>query len=326
MKLRWFGAIAFVLGMHAGASADAQGPVFRVGLLSPLAALPDSNPIVQAIIKRLGEHGEVLGKNLVFERRGADGQLDKLPALAGELVSAKVDAIMTFSYPAALAATRATSTVPIVIMQAGDPIRTGMVKSLAHPGGNVTGVSEVAEELSAKRLEVLKDALPNLKRVAMLWNADDLGMSLREKAADAAARQLGVSVESLGVRAPDDFNEAFATMDKDPPGAILMVSDALTTLNRKRVYDYAAEHRIPAIYEYDIYVKEGGLMSYGPDLPDMAATDADLLDRILKGAKPADLPLEQPTRFVFALNLKTAKALGLDLPQSVVIRADEVIE
>jgi putative tryptophan/tyrosine transport system substrate-binding protein len=324
---RAFGFCA-VLGVTiaAVAAASAAEPQYRIGILSPLPFPPYASPLGQALITTLAAQGDVLGKNLTFERRAADGHPDQLPALANELVAAKVDAILAFSYPSALAAAHATSTIPIVVLQAGDPVRTGMVKSLARPGGNITGVSEVAEELSAKRLEVLKDAVPNLKSVAMLWNADDLGMSLREKSADTAARKLDLKVESLGVRAPDDFNAAFATMDKDPPGAILMVTDALTNLNRKRVYDYAGTHKLPAIFEYDAFVKEGGLMSYGPDQPDMMKSAALLLDHVLKGAKPADLPLEQPTRFVFAVNLKTAKAIGLEFPQSVVIRADEVIE
>lgn len=314
------------LGLLCAIGAAAEEPEYRIGLLSPAPLPPDGSPMGKALIDTLAAHGEVLGKNLAFEKRSAEGQVERLPALAQDLVARKVDAILTISYPAALAASRATSTIPIVVLFSGDPVANGMVKSLARPGGDITGISEVAEELSAKRLEVLKDAVPSLTRVAMLWNADDLGMSLREKAAAAAAVKLGVSVESLGVRAPNDFDAAFAEMDKNPPGAILMVTDVLTNLNRKRVFDYAAAHKLPAIFEYDEFVKEGGLMSYGPDRPAMVRDAAALLDHIIKGTKPADLPLEEPTRFVFAVNLKTAKAMGLTLPESVLVRADEVIE
>jgi putative ABC transport system substrate-binding protein len=321
---RSLATLALALAVATGAKA--QSPVYRVGLLSPSPLWTDSSPMGQALIQTLADHGEVLGKNLAFEKRSAEFHLERVPELAQELVATKVDAIVTSSYPAAIAASHATTTIPIVVLFSGDPVENGMAKSLAHPGGNITGISEVASELSAKRLEVLKEVVPNLKRVAMLWNADDLGMTLREKSADAAAEKLGVTVESLGVRAPDDFEEAFATMSKDPPSAILMVTDALTNLNRKRAYDYADAHKLPAIFEYDAYVKEGGLMSYGPDQADMMKSAALLLDKVLKGVKPADLPLELPTRFVFALNLKTAKAIGLDVPQVVTIRADEVIE
>jgi putative ABC transport system substrate-binding protein len=214
----------------------------------------------------------------------------------------------------------------MVAVQAGDPVADGLVASFARPGGHVTGISEIAAELSAKRLALLQEAVPNVHRVAMLWNADDLGMSLRYKAAETQARSLGLEVESLGVRAPDDFDAAFSAMTRHPPDAILMVSDVLTTLNRKRVIDFAAQHKLPAIYEYDFLVREGGLMSYGPDVREMYDRAAGLAARILKGADPAQLPLEEPSRFVLAINLGTAKAIGLTLPPSLLARADDVIE
>ena len=184
----------------------------------------------------------------------------------------------------------------------------------------------MATTLSTKRLALLKELLPKLHHVAMLWNKDDLGMSLRYDASEKAAKTLGIAVQALGVRAPDDFNNAFSAMDRDPPDAILMVSDSLTTLNRKRVFDFAAERRLPAIYEYDPLVREGGLMSYGPDLKEIFQRAASLVDRIFRGAKPADLPFEQPTRYLFLINLKTAKAIGLDVPATLLALADEVIE
>jgi len=233
--------------------------------------------------------------------------------------------IVTLGYPAALAAKHHTQ-LPVVVVRAGDPVQDGLVTSFAHPGGHVTGLSEIAAELSVKRLSLLQLAVTNLHRVAMLWNADDLGMSLRYKAAEAEAQSRGLMVESLGVRVPNDFDDAFTAMVKKPPDAILMVTDALTTLNRKRVIDFAAEHKLPAMYEYDFLVSDGGLMSYGPDLMEMFDRAAELAFRILMGADPADLPLETPNRFVLAINLNTAKAIGLTIPPLLLARANTVIE
>jgi putative ABC transport system substrate-binding protein len=201
-----------------------------------------------------------------------------------------------------------------------------LVGSLNRPGGNVTGISDVAAELAPKRLELLRQAAPQLRRVAMLWNAGDLGMTARYEASAAAATTLNVTVQALGVREPDDFEDAFAAMESAMPDGLLMVADALTTLNRKRVFEFAAKHRLPAIYETDIFARDGGLMSYGPDGAETAERGASLIVRILKGAKPADLPLEQPTHFNLVVNLRAAKALGVDVPAALLARADEVIE
>jgi putative ABC transport system substrate-binding protein len=214
-----------------------------------------------------------------------------------------------------------TADIPIVVTGAGDPVATGLVEGLARPGGNLTGVTEISTELSAKRLEIFKDALPNLARVAMLWNAADLGMTLRFRAAENAAQVLGIKVQALGVREPDDFEQAFADMTRNRPDAILMVSDALTNLNRKRVVEFAMIHRLPTIFENSVLVRDGGLMSYGPKQSALGERAADLV-----GARPADLPLELPMRFEFFINLKTAKSLGLALPGTLLARADEVIE
>ena len=214
----------------------------------------------------------------------------------------------------------------VVAFGVGDPVATGLVESLARPGGTITGISDVATTLTTKRMGLLKELLPNLRRVAMLWNKDDLGMSQRYAASARAAELMGVTVQPLGVREPDDFNEAFAVMDREPPDALLMVSYFLTRLNRNRVFEYAAAHRLPAIYEYDPLVRDGGLMSYGPDLRESLERAASMVDRIFKGAKPADLPFEQPTRYLFVINLKTAKSIGLDIPTTLLALADEVIE
>jgi len=311
--------------MRRFAKAQSTDRVARVGLLRPGAPFADSDPLVTALANDLAAGGYTLGKNLVLEYRAAKGQVSLLPQLVDELVASPVDVLVTIGYPTAVAA-KEHSTVPVVITNAGDPVATHLVASQAHPGGNVTGVTELSTELSAKRLQLLKEAVPTLRKVAMLWNADDLGMTLRYKAADAAAQSLGVTVQALGVREPDDFDSAFTTMDREPPDGLLMVSDVLTLLNRKRVIDYAAAHKLPAMYESADLVRQGGFMSYGPTPRELMERVAALVVRILGGAKPADLPLEAPTRYSFVINDKTAAALGLALPQSILARADDVIE
>jgi putative ABC transport system substrate-binding protein len=306
-------------------TAQSPSKVYRIGLLSPGPPVADNSPFGAALIRSLAQHGYALGRNLSFERRGAEVHVDRLPRFVEELVASKVDIIVTFGYPPALAAKHAT-TLPVVSFAAGDPIGTGLVDSLARPGGNLTGISDVSAEVTPKRLELLKEIAPGLRRVAMLWNAADLGMTLRYRASEAGAKAMGVGVQQLGVREPDDFDRAFAAMNRDMPDAILMVSDALTTLNRQRVFEFAAAHRLPAIYEFESLVRDGGLMSYGPDTNESLARVAALVDRILKGTKPADLPFEQPTLFRFVLNLKTAKSLGLTVPLTLQASADEVIE
>jgi putative ABC transport system substrate-binding protein len=309
-------------------AARAQQPnkTYRVGLLSGGFAIGPTDERRQSIVSVLAARGFVEGRNLVFVQRFADAHPERLDGLLTELKVANVDVILTFTYPAALAAKVSAKDVPVVITGAGDPVATGLVDGLARPGGNLTGITELSSDLSAKRLEILRDAVPGLQRVAMLWNATDLGMTLRYHAAESAARELGVSVQALGVREPDDFDEAFAAMTKERPDAILMVSDALTILNRKRVVEFAATNRLPTIFENGSIVREGGLMSYGPKQSEIGELAAGLVARILQGARPADLPLELPTRFEFLVNLKTAKLLAIALPSTLVARADEVIE
>ena len=296
-----------------------------VGLLSAPAPITDDSPPGAALVLGLARHGYTQGRNLVFERRGAEGHLDRLPRLVKELVASKVDVIVAHGYPPALAAKQVT-TIPIVAANAGDPVGTGLVDSLARPGGNMTGISDVSAQLTPKRVELLKLMIPELRRLAILWNAADLGMTLRYRALDAGAKVIGITVQPLGVREPNDFEGAFTTMNRDMPDAILMVTDSLTSLNRKRVLEYAAANRLPAMYEFEYIVRDGGLMSYGPDFDETFGRAAALIDRILKGAKPADLPFEQPTRFKLVVNLKTARALGLDVPPTLQALADEVIE
>jgi len=310
--------------LPTGAFAQAVARVYSVGLVA--IGAPDTGILGPGMVRNFTQRGYTVDGNIVFERHAAEGKPDRLPGFIDDLVAKHVDVIITQSYPAAIAAKERAGNIPIVVTFSGDPVATGLAKSLAHPGGNVTGVSEIAAELSAKRLAILKEAVPSVHSVAVLWNADDLGMSLRYRAAEVEAKRAGMLIVPLGVHAPDDFDTAFAEMTKAPPDAILMVTDILTVLNRKRVIDFAAEHRLPAIYEYANLAHDGGLMSYGPEVPAMFDRAAGLADRILKGADPADLPLELPTRFELAINLKTAKTLGLTIPESVLVRADDVIE
>jgi len=301
--------------------------LYRIGVLGPGAPQFESLNFGPSIIRGFAKHGYTPGRNLEFERRGAEAHPDRLPHLVDELLTAKVDVILTVGYPAALAARQGTTTIPIVVTEpGGDPIATGLVDSLSRPGGNLTGVSDVAIELTPKRIQLLKETVPGLRRVAMLWNEGDLGMTLRYRDSAAAAQALGIVVQPLGVRESGDFEQAFASMTRDPPDAILMVSDLLTHLNRRRVIEFAIARRLPSFYEKEFIVRDGGLMSYSPDLDELYDRATSLVDRILKGARPADLPFEQPTRFRFVINLKTAKAIGLGVPNNVVALADEVIE
>jgi putative ABC transport system substrate-binding protein len=299
--------------------------VYRLGSLT--AGPPMSPGAGQGAIltKSLAQRGYALGQNLVFEARGARGETGTMPKLMQELKAASVDAVVTVSYPAALAA-KASGVATVLASGSGDPVATGLVETLPRPGGNVTGIADDASTLSTKRLSLLKEMSPRLRRVAMLWNKADLGMSLRYEASAKAARDIGIVVQPLGVSEPDDFNEAFATMERELPDAILMVSDSLTILNRKRVIDFAAKHRVPAIYEADSIVRDGGLMSYGADQRESFDRAAALVDRIFKGTKPADLPVEQPTRYLFVINLKTARSMNLEMPNTLLALANEVIE
>ncbi len=309
--------------LQTGALAQ-SGKVYRVGLVA--VGAPDAGILGPKMVQNFTRRGYVVDRDIVFERCAAQGKLDRLPGCIDDLVAKHVDVIITQGYPAALAAKERAGKTPIVVTNSGDPVDTGLAASLAHPGGNVTGVSDISSELSAKRLTLLKEAMPSLHNVAVLWNADDLGMTLRYRAAEVEAKRLGMAIVPLGVHAPDDFDAAFSEMTKTPPDGILMVTDILTVLNRKRVIDYAEKHRLPAIYEFAFLAHDGGLMAYGPDMDAVFDRAAGLADRILKGAKPADLPLELPIRFQFAVNLKTAKAIGLTIPELILLRADDVIE
>jgi putative ABC transport system substrate-binding protein len=307
------------------ASAQTPGRIYHLGTLHPAVPMTDTSPLGQIVIKALAERGYVLGQNLTLDALGAQGDIAKLPALLQELKARPVDAIIVAGYPTALAAM--STGIPVVgAVGLGDPVETRMIGSLSHPGGNLTGISDTAATLTTKRLSLLKQLSPKLQKVAMLWNKDDLGMTLRYQASAKVAREIGVTVQAIGVREPEDFNDAFAIMNSDMPDAVLMVDDALTEINRRRVFEFAAAHKLPAIYEYDFLVRDGGLMSYGPDLTESFERAAALVDRIFRGANPADLPFEQPTRYLFVINLKTAKSIGLEIPPTLLALADEVIE
>jgi putative tryptophan/tyrosine transport system substrate-binding protein len=322
-KQRFIILIVLMFVALSGAAAQTVPRVYHLGLLGCGAPPSDTNDNVAGLVRGLTQRGYVLDRNVTFERRGAQFHFDRLPGLVDELVANKVDVIVALCYPAAAAAEQGTKTIPIV---SSGTSAAGLVNSLSRPGGNLTGMSDLADELAAKRLQLLKEAVPSLRQVAMLYNATDFGMTQRYQVSAAAAQTLGLTVLPLGVREPEGFDEAFAAMTRDPPDGLFMVTDALTSLNRRRVFDFAAAHRMPAMYEYEPIVRDGGLMSYGPDMDELQGHVAGLIERIFKGAKPAELPFEQPTLFRFVINLKTAKSLGLEIPPSLLARADEVIE
>jgi ABC-type uncharacterized transport system substrate-binding protein len=299
--------------------------LYRVGLLFPGPTPTDKLPQVQSVLRGLAKVGYVPGKNLVIEGRGAEARVERLPGLLAELVAAKVDVIVTTGYPAALAAKDGT-TLPVVAMNCGDPVGTRLVESLARPGGHLTGISDVSAELTPKRMELLKAVAPGLSRIGILWNDADNGMQLRAKASEAGAKTMAIGVDKVAIRGPGDFDKAFETLSDDKPGALLVVADVLTIANSKRILDYAIAQKLPAIFEVDAVATMGGLLAYGPDQDETSERVAALVDRILRGTAPSDLPIEQPTRFKLVVNLKTARALGIVVPPEVLAIADEVVE
>lgn len=313
-----------LIGNGASAWAQPTAKISRVGLLTFAAPPPPSTPT--PLEQGLRKLGYVEGQNLVIEPRYANGQMNRLPELAVELARIPLDVILAVSYPAALAAKQATSTIPIVIYGAGDPVATGLVASFARPGGNITGVSALEQELSGKRLELLKETIPKLARVALLWNAADFGMTLKFRELEHAAKALRVAVQAFGVRESKDLEIAFSEMMHKRPDALFVITDPLTISHRKQLVELAAKNRLPAMYENAPYIDDGGLMAYGPSQAENLERALHHVDRILKGAKPSDLPIEQPTKFEFLVNLKTAKQIGLTIPPNVLARADKVIK
>jgi putative ABC transport system substrate-binding protein len=324
-KWGWGFAIALIFAF-GGAVVQAQpARILRIGILLPSSASFFSAR-VEGFRQRLREHGYVEGKSIVIEYRYAEGKFDRLPDLAAELVQLKVDVIVTAGSTATLAAKKAGVTMPIVFGNVGDPVGSGLVSSLAQPGGTITGLSQMAPDLAGKRLELLKEAFPKIVRVAFLWQAGGKRENLELTDMEAAAKVLGIKLQSLPVRSLGDLESAFERAKREGAQALITTTGALLNTQQRQVLDFAVKNRLPAMYTSSEFVEAGGLMSYGPDIADLWRRAADFVDKILKGTKPADMPVEQPTKFEFLVNLKTAKQIGLTIPQSVLARADKVIK
>lgn len=319
--------VVLVLGvLTVGPSTEAQPKTTRVGYLEFGSAAPGT-PHLEAFRRGLREHGWIDGQNMVIEVRYAEGRQDRLPELAADLVRLKVDIIFASTTPSALAAKQATTTIPIVIGFVADPVGSGLVPRLARPGGNITGWTHLAGvELNAKRLEILKEAVPEAARIAALWNPANPIHGPSLKVIEAAARRLKVQLHAMAVRDPQNLQGAFSAMTQERVQALTVPPDGMFLAHQARIIDLAATHRIPAMYGVRELAGAGGLMAYGVNLPEMYRHGAFFVDRILKGAKPGDLPVEQPTKFELIINLTTAKALGLRIPQSLLIRADQLID
>ena len=315
-----------LVSLAAPLAAEAQQPtrIYRVGVLSVGTGLPTSP--FSAFREGLRELGWVEGKNLILESRYADFKQERLPDFAGELVRLKMDVIVTVGTPAAAAAQNVTRTIPIVMAFAGDPISAGLVTNLARPGGNTTGLSMVASELYLKRLQILREAVPRAKRIAVPYNPANPAFRTATRDTFDAIRSLGLETDQIEVRSPDDLEAAFRAAKLAGADAVVLIGDQLFFTARRRMAELALQHRLPSIAEGKEFVEAGALMSYAPNLSALARRAAVYVDKILKGAKPGDLPIEQPTTFVFVINMKTARALDLTISPSMLARADEVIE
>ena len=309
-----------------GGGAQQAASIPRIGFLSPSS--PSDVRMLRflaAFRQGLRELGYIENQNVAIESRWAEGQYDRLPGLAAQLVRLKVDVIVTFG-AATSAAQQATATIPIVMGVVIDPVTPGFAANLAHPGGNITGLASMAPDLFGKQLEILKEILPKVSRVALLGNPANAGNTSQLRQAEDAARALGLRPQSLEVRGPNEIDKVFAAMVKEKAGAVVVLADSMLIDQRTRIASLAARHRLPTIAWPVDHAEAGALISYGPNVPDMFRRAATYVDKILKGAKPADLPVEQPTKFELIINLKTAKALGLTIPQSLLVRADQIIE
>jgi putative ABC transport system substrate-binding protein len=316
------GASALVAPL--GSFAQQQGRIWRVGVLDTSTSMNAVN--LEAFRKGLHDLGYVEGKNLAIEYRSADGHLERLAELAMELVRAKVDVIVPRGTPSSQAAKNATGVIPIVMAAVGSPVESGLVKSLSHPGGNVTGLSSVSADLTAKLFEFIKETVPGLKRIGALTNLRNPDAAIAWKQAERRGQSPGVQVQLLDVRKPEDLAPSFDVATKQGVGALVVIGYSLAQPNRDLIVDLAAKHRLPTIYPAREFVDAGGLMSYGVDYAQLYYSAASFVDKIFKGAKPGDLPVEQPTKFELVVNLQAAKALGLTIPSSLLLRADEVIQ
>jgi putative ABC transport system substrate-binding protein len=316
------GTLSLLVAPH-GAGAQQETRIPRVGFLSPSAP----SPISEGLRRGLRELGYVEGQNIVIVYRWAEGRFDRLPDLAAELVRQNVDVIVAQVTQASLAAKNATRTIPIVMLGVGDPVGAGLVDSLSRPGGNVTGTSGVATAVVGKALQLLTEAVPRVSRVAVLWNpANSVFQTQMIRETEAAARTLRVTLQLVEARSPGELDSAFAGVTRQHPDALFVLSDPMFTVHRARIVELAAKARLPAMYGIREAATAGGLMSYGPNYSELGMRSATYVDRILKGAKPADLPVEQPTKFELVINLKVAKVLGLAIPPAVLARADEIIQ
>jgi len=319
-----------LLAAPLAAQAQQAGKVARIGyLVTGSRESPETRASFDTFRQGLREHGYVVGQNILIEYRAADGRIERLPALAAELARLKVDLIVAVATPGARASQQATTTIPIVGVAMGDPVRDGLVASLARPGANVTGSTFLGPELVPKRLELFKEALPSILRVAVLWHPGAFGertMGDMLKASEATSRTLGVRLQLAEVRGSDDLDRAFSTMIKERADALFVLPSTMLFNERRRIVVLAAKYRLPSMFNAREFVELGGLMGYGASILDLNRRAAIYVDKILQGAKPGDLPVEQPTKFELVINLKTAKALGLTIPPSLLQRADQVIE
>jgi len=316
---------AMLFALCVSAEAQPPGKIPSIGFLGNSTAALEEN-LVEPFRQVLRDLGYVEGRNILIEYRWAEGKYERFPTLIAELVAQKVDVIVTAGTPAALAVKKAAPSVPLVMAAAGDPIGTGLIESLAHPGGNITGLSGMAVDLEGKRIELLREVIPKLSHLAVFWNPTSPLQVNSEKEVQAAARAFKMKVLSLGVQAPEQFDNAFATIRSERPHALLVLPDRLFLHNRARIMEFATKQHLPGVYAYVELVEAGGLMSYGPSYADMHRRAAIFVDKILKGRKPSDLPVEQPMKFDFVINLKAAKQIGLTIPPNVLARADRVIK
>jgi len=321
-----------IIGLVGGAAAwplaaraQQQVKAARIGFLGNSTPELEAN-LIGPFRDGLRDHGYEEGRDIHVEYRWAEGKYERFPALIAELIASKVEVIVTAGTPASLAVKKAAPSIPLVMIAVGEPVATGLVASLARPGGNITGVTSIAPEIEGKRLELLREIVPNVSHIAVLWNAGSPVQVIQERETRAAAQALGMRMLSLGVRTQAEIEEAFTTILREKPSALFVLADRLFLHHRKRIMDFAAQHRLPGVHAYRELVEAGGLMSYGPSYAGMHRRAAYFVDRILKGINPGDIPVERPATFELILNLKAAKAFGLAIPPSVILRADEVIE
>jgi putative ABC transport system substrate-binding protein len=324
-KILLFACASLILAWVQSAEAQQPKKVARIGFLGNSTAALEAN-LIGPFRDGLRDLGYVEGRNILIEYRWAEGKYERFPALFAELIALKVDVIVTAGTPATQAYQKAKTSVPLVMIAVGDPVGTGIVASLSRPGGNITGLTSISPELEGKRIELLREVIPKLSHIAVMWNPKNAYHAIENKEVETAAGALKIKVLYLGVEAEEHLDNAFAQILKDKPQALLVLADRVFLHNRARIMDFAVQHRLPGIYAYLELVEAGGLMSYGPSYADMHRRAAAYVDKILKGAKPAELPVERPMKFELVINLKAAKQIGLTIPPNVLARADKVIK